>query len=171
MEARDPVYAQSQQNAMDQFDLFHRAISNRALSTAGLAIGSGSKAKVLIANTVTFLVDGVFKSKTTAEVAFTATTHDISADADTIQERYYVLCLAADGTPSLVAGAQADSGEGKLPEWEDISSSVAPIGYVKIAIAAGSTPFDASTDLLDAGHITDTYVNLGFLAPKFSAAQ
>lgn len=153
---------------MDRMDELDTRMKYRALSAAGLVIGSSSKAKVKIANTVTYLHNGIFKSKTTAEVAFTATDHDIVADSDTIQERKYLLCLAADGTPSIVAGDQADNGESLLPE---IPSGVTVIGYVLLQIAAGSTDFDATTDELDEAHITDTYVDLGWLNERFDAAQ
>lgn len=155
---------------MDYFDRLNVAQRYRALGTPGLAIGSVSAAKVLIGNTTPYLHDGVFKSKTTAEVAFTATTHDIAADASSVQEAVYVVLLAADGTPSLKMGAIATgSGNAKLPELTAADGT--PIGYVRVAVAAGATPFDASTDLLSAGHITDTYVNLGFVAPRFDAVQ
>lgn len=169
MNVLDRDKALNQQKVMDLYDgLLHR-IRNMAFTAPGLAIGSSSKAKVKITNTVTYLSDGVFKAKTTAEVAFTATTHDIPANASAVQEACYLLMLAADGTPSLVMGTIASgSGNAKLPE---IPSTGTPIGYVRIAIAAGSTKFDASTDELDAAHITDTYVDLGFIAPKFGAEQ
>lgn len=159
----------NQQNVMDQFDHMYHRMGNRALSAAGLAIGTGSAAQVKITNTVTFLSDGVFKSKTTAEVAFTATTHDIPANASAVQEAVYLVMLAADGTPSLVMGTIASgSGNAKLPE---IPATGTPIGYLRLAVAAGATAFDASTDLLSAGHLTDTYVDLGWIAPKFGAEQ
>jgi hypothetical protein len=169
MDVLERSKALNNQQVMDLYDgLLHR-VKNMALSTGGLAIGSSSKAKVKIASTVNYLSDGVFKTKTTAEVAFTATTHDIAANAASVQEACYLLTLAANGDPTLTMGAIATgSGNALLPE---IPATGTPIGYVRIAIAAGSTKFDASTDELDAAHITDTYVDLGFVAPKFGAAQ
>jgi hypothetical protein len=166
---RDPKYAGFDQNKMDQMDFVRRVLLNMPLSAPGLAIGTGSAAKVKIVNTTTFLSDGVFKSKAAnAEVAFTATTMDIAANASTVQEACYLVMLAADGTPSLVMGAIASgAGNALLPELPDTGTC---IGYVRIAIAAGATPFDASTDLLSAGHITDTYYD-AMVMPKFSAAQ
>lgn len=161
--------ALSQQELMDLFDKLNTQVRNMALSPAGLAIGSSSKTKVKIVNTTVFLSDGVFKSKSTAEVAFTATTHDIPANASTVQEACYLLTLAADGTPTLTMGAiVSGSGAAKLPGRPTTGT---PIGYVRIAIAAGATKFDASTDELDAAHITDTYVDFGFLGARFDAEQ
>lgn len=175
MLARNSGNALNNQGLMDSFDMLHRAMANRVIETGGaLAIGSSSKTKVKIATNSTggYSVAGVLYAFPAAqEVDFTATEHDIEADAATVQERYYLVCLDAAGTATIIAGEQADTGEGKLPEWEDIPATVCPIGYVKLQVAAGSTDFDATTDELDEAHITDTYVNLTMLAPKFSAAQ
>lgn len=169
MDALNAGKALNQQNLMDMFDLIHTRNKYRALSAAGLAIGSVSKAKILIANTVTYLHNGIFKSKTTAEVAFTATTHDIAPDASAVQEACYLVCLAADGTPSITMGAIASgAGNAKLPA---IPSDVTPIGYLRLAVAAGATLFDATTDELDEAHLTDTYVDLGFLCERFDSSQ
>jgi hypothetical protein len=126
------------------------------LTTAGLAIGSGSKKKVLIASTVKYFNGGAVKSKTTVEVDFTATTHDIAADAGAAQERWYLVALAADGTPSITAGVQGAVGAGTYPATP---SGETPIGLVRLEIAAGGTIFDATTDELDEAHITDEYFN------------
>lgn len=165
MRQLNPSAALNNANLIDFLEDFRVRLMNQALSSAGLAIGSSSKTKVKIANTVAYLSNGVFKSKTTAEVAFTATTHDIAANADAVQEAVYLLCLAADGTPSLTMGEIASgAGNAEVPETP---SGKTPIGYLRLAVAAGATPFDASTDELDAAHLTDTYVNLGFFNNSF----
>jgi hypothetical protein len=159
--------AMSQQEMMDLFDSINHAMRNQCLSDPGIVIGTGSAAKVKITNTVVFTSGGEFKSKATAEVAFTATTHDIPADANDPQEAMYLVMLASDGTPSLVMGDIATgSGEAKLPERPATGT---PIGAVRVEVAAGATDFDASTDLLSAAHITDTYYSFGYLAPRFDA--
>ncbi len=161
--------ALSNQELMDQFDSLNTAMRNQCLSNPGIVIGTGSAAMVKIGSTTVFTSGGEFKSKTTAEVAFTATTHDIAAHATLVQEAMYMVMLAADGTPSLVMGAIASgSGAAVLPERPATGT---PIGAVRVAVAAGATPFDASTDLLSAGHITDTYYNFGYVAPRFDAIQ
>ena len=136
-----------------------------ALTSGALAIGSSSKAKVLIASTVNYLIAGTFYAKTTAEVAFTATTHDIAADADAVQEAVYLLSLAANGTCTITMGVIA-SGAGNAVIPATPANEVA-IGYARIAVAAGATLFNASTDELDAVHLTDTYVN--FYSRSFPA--
>lgn len=152
----------------DHLDSLVSALGYSAFSKAGLAIGSGSKAKVLITNTVNFTNNGVMLQKATAEIAFTATTHDIPANADSVQEACYLLSLNSSGTATLTMGTIATgSGNAVVPACP---AGNTPIGYVRIAIAAGATPFDASTDLLDAAHITDTYVDMGLRFGKFGAA-
>lgn len=132
--------------------------ANVTLSSAGLAIGSVSKKEVLIGNTVTFAINGVILTKTTAEVGFTATVHDIAPDASNVQEAVYLLSLNAAGAATITKGPTATgAGNAAIP---DTPAGQTAIGYVRIAIAAGATPFDATSDDLDAAHITDTYVNL-----------
>lgn len=171
MNKLDPIYAGQSQNLMDMFDRLQTRMKYRALSTAGLAIGSASKAKVLIASTVSYLHNGIFKSKTTAEVAFTATTHDIPSSLTDIKERCYLLSLAADGTPTITPGAIATgAGKALLPE---IPADKTPIGFVRIAVAAGEPTafFDATTTDLDATHLTVAYTNLGWVSERFDATQ
>jgi len=128
------------------------------LAFAGLAIGSGSKAKVLIANTITYVIDGVLYQKTTAEIAFTATTHDIAADAGSVQEAVYLYSVDSAGTVTVTKSPTATgAGNAAIPATP---AGDAPLGYLRLAVAAGATDFDASSDLLDAAHLTDTYVNL-----------
>ena len=155
-------------NVMDMFDAIDTRLKYQCLSNPGVVIGTSSAAKVKITNTTVFLFNGQFGSKATAEVAFTATTHDITASATTVQEAMYLLSFSdISGTPVLTMGEIATgSGNAVLPE---IPAANTPIGAVRVAVAAGSTNFDASTDLLSAGHITDTFYSYGYLSPRFDA--
>ena len=170
MEKLSKQKALSHQQLMDAFDELNDNLKYRALVDPGIAIGSSDASKIKITNTVKFLHNGIFKSKSTAETAFTATTHDIEADADTIQEACYLVCLNASGTVTIHMGEIAEgSGNALLPE---IPAGLTPIGYLRLAVAAGSTDFNASTDdLSESGWLTDTYYSLGFLSPRFDAAQ
>lgn len=134
---------------------------NRTTEAPGLAIGSSSKTKVLITNTFSFLAAGVPKQKTTAEIAFTATTHDVTADAGAARERWYLLSIVAAGTVTITAGTQGAVGSGTIPATPSFSSGgVAAVGLVRIEVAAGATDFDATTDELDEGHLTVEYHDL-----------
>ncbi len=169
MQARNSQGGLSNKALMDSLDAISHALRNQCLSNPGVVIGSVAPEKVKITSTTVFTSDGQFKSKATAEVAFTATTHDIPPHATLVQEAMYLLMLAADGTPSLVMGAiSSGAGTALLPELPDTGT---PIGAVRVAVAAGATPFDASSDSLAAAHITDTYYNIGYLGPRFDAAQ
>lgn len=137
---------------------FKHNSGSRAMSSAGLTLGSSSKKTIKIANTVIYTIAGAFYSKATAETAFTATTHDIAADSETVQEAVYLVSLNASGTVTITKGTTA-TGAGNAVVPDTPADNVA-IGYARIAVAAGSTSFDATTDDLDAVHITDTYVNL-----------
>lgn len=123
------------------------------LNRPGLAIGSVSKAEVLVGNAITYSVAGVLAELASAEHAFTATTHDITADASKIQEAIYLLSVAG-GTLTITKGTTADEDEAVPPS---LPAGEALVGYVKIQVEAGTTDFDATSDDLDASHLTVTY--------------
>lgn len=178
----DPVYHASDARLKDYLTYLRDCRQNQALAAAGLAIGSSSTAKIKIVNTVTYISSLIAKSKTTAEVAFTATTHDIAANASSVQEACYVMSLDAAGTATITMGAVATgSGAALVPDRSSRPGTTTtntypatntPIGYVRIAVAAGSTIFDASSDALSAGHLTVTYYDwLGSIDTGFAAAM
>lgn len=156
------------------FDLVVRLcnhLATRCLSAAGLVIGSSDPAKVKIANTVTYLVNGVFKSKTTAEVTMPAGMTMASTTA--IRERYGVITLPAGGTPTVTPGTMAGSGLAVLPATTDLPADEAIIGYIKV-VAAANTVYTAGTTNMDASGITTTYFDVAWIDrdfPNFSALQ
>lgn len=157
----------STQDLMSFFDELTTALRYMTLTKPLLAIDT-DKTKVKITNTTNYVHDGIMLQKTTAAIAFTATTHDITADADSVQERCYLYSIDAAGTVTVTAGDQATgAGNAVVPATP---AGKTPLGYVRLAVAAGSTDFDATTDELDEAHITDTYVDFGFRFGKFSAA-
>lgn len=169
MDALDKTKGLSHQELMDVIDELKTCNKYSVLTDPGVVIGSSDASKIKITNTVKYLHNGIFKSKTTAETAFTATTHDIEADADEVQEACYLVCLNAAGTVTIHMGEIATgTGNALLPE---IPAGLTPIGYLRLAVAAGATDFDASSDDLSDGHLTDTFYSIGFLCPRFDAAQ
>ena len=136
----------------------HTQAAGICVTSPGLAIGTADKKKVKIVNTFLFWdsASTLPKFKATAEVAFTATTHDIAADAGAAQERWYLLSIVAAGTVTITAGKAGAVGAGTFPATP---SGGTPIGAVRLEIAAGATIFDATTDELDEAHITDEYYN------------
>jgi len=135
-----------------------KAVKCHGLASAGIVIGTGSAAKVKWGSSIVASVNGKIVTVTTDEVAFTATTHDIAASASVVREAVYAVCVDAAGTVTLVKGDES-SGAGTAL-WPVAPTDKAVVGGVRVAVAAGSTPFDASTDLLSAVHITDTYYNV-----------
>lgn len=94
------------------------------------------------------------KAAVAAGTAFTATTHDIAADAEAVQEAIYVLSVASGGAITITKGATADEGEAEAPATP---ANEVKIGEVLIQVAAGATSFDATTDALNEAHLTVTY--------------
>lgn len=133
------------------------SILNGAQSKAGLQIGTTSKKEVRVNNSTTYTINGVFLTKAAAEVGFTATTMDIPASASVAREAVYVISVNAGGTLKITMGEIA-SGAGnaiapKTPTGE------AFLGTVRIRVVAGATPFDATTNDLDAAHLVVTYTD------------
>jgi len=130
-----------------------------ALSAAGLAIGTAANTSVKIANTVTYLIDGVFKSKTTAEKAFTTTTHDIADGSYAI----FLVSLQADGTVTLTKGADDAAITTITPP-----AGECVIGHVKITMSGSA--FTAGTTALDDANATVVYTDTSFLPQQITAA-
>lgn len=122
-----------------------------------LAIGSGSKAKVLITNVSVYIAGGAVVELASSEIAFTATTHDITANVSLIQEAYYLLSTADGVTVTITKGTTAGEDAAVPPA---APANHALIGLVKVQVAAGATDFNATTDLLDASHLTTTFEDL-----------
>lgn len=141
---------------VDVTDATMRALlGTRCLSSPGLAIGTTSAAAVKIANTTTYIINGVFYSKTTAEIAFTNTT--VLADGGTA---YYLVCLNAAGSGLIVNGSAIT---GDLPS---VPAGYCPIGYVKVVTSGAD--FTPGTTELSAATVTDTYVNISVLPTTLS---
>lgn len=174
MQKLDSSITQNFQPLMDHFDFLDTIAKNSCTSTAGLAIGTSSTAAIKIANTTTYLTSGLFASKATAEVAFTATVMDIPANATSVQEQVYLVTLSANGTPTItVGGITTGSGTAPLPPRPTTGT---PIGYVRIAVNAGtpsgSTNFVAGTTALsDARLSAVTYTNVARYSARFDTAQ
>ncbi len=133
-------------------------LCDQCLASAGLVIGSSSKAKVKIANTVHAFIDGVLVKKTTAEVAFTATTHDVA----NAKFAAFLLTLKADGTATLRKSADADTRAA-------IVLPTVPDGEVVIGIViinpTGTGIFDASTTELDDGTVVPNAEYISITGP------
>lgn len=169
MTTLDSLVAGGSQQLMDLLDTLVRPTAS--FSNVGLTIGTTSTAKVKIGVASSCTFGGVFGTALAAntEVAFTATTHDIPASASAVQEACYLLSVDSAGAATLTMGAIASgSGSALVP---DCPAGNCPIGYLRLAVAAGATSFDATSDALSAGHLTDTYYSIGGVwGKKFASA-
>ena len=134
-----------------------KTLTCRGLSSAGVVIGTVSAAAVKWGSSIVASVNGKIVTVTASEVAFTATTHDIAAHATLVREAVYLVLTDASGTVTLFKGTES-SGAGTAA-WPEAPTDKACVGAVRVAVAAGAVSFDASTDLLSAAHITDTFYN------------
>ena len=133
----------------DLVDLVQNDGEARLISSPNLAIGSTSAAKVKH-DAFSFILDGAITEVATSEVAFTATTHDIVDGKEAI----YVLSVdPSDSSLALTMGTAVAS-DAVAP---DTPAGELKLGEVKVATSGAN--FDATTTLLSAATVTDTYTN------------
>lgn len=172
--ALDPLVGGLTQQIMNHLEYLRNAMlfNVSATSPAGLAIGTGATTAVKVVNTTKYSWNGVPKSKTTAEVAFTAVTMDIPANAASIQEAVFLVLINAAGTLSLLMGAIATGSGNALTPGIPIptdaigTGGLTALGSVRIAVAAAApgagTNFVAGTTALSDGRLTVTYTDFTF---------
>lgn len=129
------------------------AIVDVLLNSGALAIGT-AKAKVLIANTIYAMIDGVLVKKTTAEIVLAGT---VVADLFNV----YVLTLAANGTVTATMGtAGATIGAVVFPA---VPANQAVIGFVIVNptgtgnFVGGTTELDDATVVPNAVYVDTPY--------------
>lgn len=131
-----------------------------ALTSGGLAEGTNANT-FKTANTITFVTDGVFRSKgATDNVAFSSGHATVPVSSSVL----YLVCLNASGDFSTVAGravptAEVTAGTRAL-EWPaSPAGDVAVVGAIRVDTDSSTTFTPGSVDLGASG-ITDTYFNL-----------
>lgn len=134
----------------DYIEQINSGAGSRILGNPTVAIGSSSAAKVktsafdVIRNGVTYTIDA-------AETAFTATTHDIADGYGAV----YNIYLDKDNAIKILKGTATLLGTGAV--CPATPEGGLKIGEVKV-VTAGAI-FDASTTLLSADTVTDTYAS------------
>lgn len=124
-----------------------------------LAIGTTSKKEVKH-DAFDVEIRGQVVSVSAGEVAFTATTHDIAdPDADP-RESYYALSVGTGGTVVITKGSDAAADAATKPAG---AAGEVVIGWVKIQ-HDGTAIFDATTNDLDAAHLTATFEDAPFVS-------
>lgn len=121
------------------------------LATGGLAIGTGSKAKVKVVNSPDAWIDGKLIAITGAEVT-------LSGDITDGNSNVYVIVADSAGTLSAVMGTEGATKD--LVVFPTISADSAVLGWVLVATVGAA--FLGGTTLLDAGTVTDTYYDTPF---------
>lgn len=127
----------------------NRVNNDKVLTNPTLVIGTSSAAKIKH-STFTVMRDGVISSITGAEVAFTATTDDIAAGYGAV----YNIYLDANNAVKILKGTATALGTGAVAPATPAGGM--KIGEVKVVTTA---LFDATTTLLSAATVTDTYSN------------
>lgn len=125
------------------FDKLQRSVSSRLFNAGGLAIGSGSKKKPLIANTVYAYFEGVLAVKTTAEITLT-TANNVA------HGKFNVLFLSMDsaGTVTPINGTEATLIGGVI--FPIIPDGSVVLGFIIINPTGTGGFVGGSTDLDDA---------------------
>jgi hypothetical protein len=138
----------------DLLDKLQRPLSALVLNSAGLTIGSSNKPKVKIANTIYAYVEGVLRSKTTAEIV-------LSGSVTNAKFNVYVLSIDSAGTVTAQMGTEASTLAGVV--FPTVASGNAVIGFV-IVNPTGTGSFVGGTTDLDDGTVVPNaaYVNTPF---------
>lgn len=147
----DYMYSYSFKTLLDDLEEEVNAINNdKILGNPTLAIGSSSKKKIKN-SAFNVIRDGVISTVASTETAFTATTDDIADGSGAVYNVY----LDGSNTIKILKGTATVGGTGAVCPATPTGSL--KLGEVKI-VASGAI-FNATTDDLDASHITDTYTN------------
>jgi hypothetical protein len=128
-----------------------------------LSIGTSSAAEIKNA-AFTYIIAGIQYQKASAETAFTATAHDL-VDGTVCR---YKLSINAGGTITVTKGTAV-----LVAAIATITTPATPagecsMGYVQVQTVGAA--FDATTTLLSAAEVTDTYVDQDILADVITGA-
>jgi len=131
-------------------------VANMALTAAGSAQATNTTG-VKTANTTTFTIDGVFKSKTATDPLWALTGTAVTAGGSGAT-MHYALCLNASGTASVVQGP---TNQGSTTVWTPAPANQLPADIciaatIKISLAA-ATVFTPGTTSLTAAGVTSTF--------------
>jgi hypothetical protein len=145
-------------------------VGNIALAAGGLAVNTGGATTYKTANTITYLADGVFATKTTATaqaiVANNAQGYTAAQmTVGTNKTAYFLVAIKnSDASVKNFAGLTLNpdgtlTWSGKLPQ---LPEGYVPVGYIKIVTTSGT--FTPGTTALDSSTgMTITYKDLGLL--------
>ena len=127
-----------------------------ALTAGGLTYGSSVNTKLKTANTVTFVSNGILKSYTTAEVAFTAGHTSLAAN----QSCLFGLWLTAGGVASTTQGPIVAAGD-PCPVPPQATANTTLIGLLKISSTVAFVP--NTTALTGVSGVTYTFYDTALM--------
>lgn len=148
---------------LDLINTITMRLMRRCPSVAGLTIGSSAPAKVKIANTLNFVIDGLRVTLTTAEYAVPAA----AAMANSAGNKEVWLALSSVDGVAVVVTVGAVALLGATAVKPTVPDDAALIGFVKIAAAANNVFTPATTSLAGTG-ITTTYQDAEFDVSEFA---
>lgn len=127
-----------------------------SLSSGAVAITT-AKEKFKTTATITYLINGVFKSKSAADNLVFSSGHTSLAAG---QACLFGLWLDGDGNVTTTQGPIVSTGDPcPVPPTP---ANRALFGLIKVA-TAGAATFVPNTTLLDATNVTATYINAGLM--------
>jgi hypothetical protein len=155
-------YTLSDKALRDVIGELQGAAVDQIFNSAGLAIGSSSKAKAKIVNTIYALVNGVLVTKTTAEIT-------LSGTILTATYNVYVLTMASDGTVTATMGTAGATLAAVV--FPAIPADSAVIGFVIVHPTGTGSFVGGTTELDDATVVPNAvYVNtVGSFNPNLLA--
>ena len=141
---------------IQSFNAFLMQEVNAALTAAGSAQATNTTG-VKSANTTTFLIDGVFKSKGATDPLWTLTGSAVTAGVGGAT-MHYALVLNASGTASVVQGP---TNQGSTTVWTPAPANQMPqdlciAATLKLSLTA-TTVFTPGTTALNAAGVTATF--------------
>lgn len=127
------------------------AVVDQLLNTGGLAIGSSSKPKVKIVNTIYALVTGILVKKTTAEIVISGTITNA---------KFNVYVLSIDNAGSVTATMGTEGATIGAVVFPAVPADNAVIGFVIVNPTGTGSFVGGTTDLDDATVVPNAvYVN------------
>jgi len=132
------------------------AMKNMALSSGGIGIAT-TTTKVKTSNTITYIINGEFKSKSASDPCWDLTGFNCSNG----KYNKCLLYLDADGNASIGAGIEADAADDVV--LPSLPSDKAVVGMVQVHPTGTGDFTGGTTDLDDATVVPNaTYYNLAF---------
>lgn len=131
-----------------------RALFNRPLGAPGLVIGTSSATDIKVANTIAFLLDGVFEA---VGAAF-----EIGPGGNNLgnsEKCIYLVSIASGGSSGTATQSAVVAASDDDPDLPAVPAGECPVGTVKVETDSSHT-FTPGTDNLNKTGVTATYTDM-----------